>query len=135
MLKPYQPPQLSRADSEVFDALVRRDHWVRRAEEHVDFLKLRQSIEPFYRVDFGCPGVEPVLLIKLELLKYHNNLSDTQVFRQAETDVAYRWFSVSAAMIICRMSARWVDSVRESGQRETRRCFTPCWRRPASTGW
>jgi len=92
VLKGYQPPQLSRADSEVFDSLVRRDHWVRRAEEHVDFLKLRQSIEQFYRIDFGCPGVEPVLLIKLELLKYHDNLSDTQVFRRVETDVAYRWF-------------------------------------------
>ncbi len=92
MLRPYQPPEISQADRDVFDALVRRDHWVRRAEEHVDFLRLRQSIEPFYRADFGCPGIEPVLLIKLELLMFHDNLSDTQVFRRAETDAAYRWF-------------------------------------------
>ena len=92
VLRPFQPPQLSRDDSEVFDALVRRDHWVRRAEEHADFLKLRQCIERLYRADFGCPGVEPVLLIKLELLMYHDNLSDTQVFRRVETDLAYRWF-------------------------------------------
>ena len=92
MLRPYQPPVISQADQDVFDALVRRDHWVRRAEEHIDFQKLRQSIERFYRADFGCPGIEPVLLIKLELLMFHDNLSDTQVFRRVETDLAYRWF-------------------------------------------
>lgn len=92
MLRPYQPPEFSAADTALFDLLVRRDHWVRRAAKHVDFLQLRQVVEKFYRIDFGCPGLEPILLIKLELLMYHDNLSDTQVFTKAETDLAYRWF-------------------------------------------
>ena len=92
MLRPYQPPVISLGDQSVFETLVRRDHWVRRAERYIDFLRLREVVEEFYTADFGCPGIEPVLLIKLELLMYHDNLSDSQVFQRVETDLAYRWF-------------------------------------------
>jgi len=92
MLRPYELPVVSPLDQGVFDSLVRRDHWVRRAEEHIDFLELRESIEEFYTADFGCPGIEPVLLLKLELIMYHDQLSDSQLWQRVETDLAYRWF-------------------------------------------
>jgi transposase len=92
MLRPYARKELSAEDVKVFDLLVRRDHWVRQAAQHVDFLEIRQVVGDYYRLDFGCPCVEPVLLIKLEFLMYHDNLSDSQVFARAETDMAYRWF-------------------------------------------
>ena len=78
MLRPYEPPVISPTDQAVFDALVRRDHWVRRAEKHVDFLALREVVAQYYREDFRRPGIEPVLLIKLELIMYHDQLSDSQ---------------------------------------------------------
>lgn len=92
MLRPYSPPPLSARDLAVFDAVVRRDHWVRRAMGRVDFLQLRQSLEKFYSDEVGCPAVEPVMLLKLELLMYHDNLSDSQVMLRAETDMSYRLF-------------------------------------------
>ena len=92
MLRPYVPKVLSAQDQQVFDALVRRDHWVRQAARDVDFLKIREQLKKYYSQDVGSPGVEPVLLLKLELLMYHDNLSDSQVMRRAETDLAYRWF-------------------------------------------
>jgi transposase len=92
MLRPYIPKELSAQDVVVFDALVRRDHWVRQAAKHVDFLKIREALEKFYSRDVGCPSVEPVLLLKLELLMYHDSLSDSQVMRRAETDLSYRYF-------------------------------------------
>jgi transposase len=92
MLRPYVPPAFSGRDVAVFDAVVRRDHWVRRAMERVDFLPLRESLEEFYSNDVGCPAVEPVILLKLELLMYHDNLSDSQVMLRAETDMSYRLF-------------------------------------------
>lgn len=92
MLTAYSPPVISPQDQALFDALVRRDHWVRRAEEHIDFLSLRRSVEGFYSADVGCPSVEPVLLIKLELIMFHDCLSDAQVWQRVETDLAYRWF-------------------------------------------
>jgi transposase len=92
MLRPYQPPVISPDDIAIFDALVFRDHWVRRAESRVDFQALRAQVAQFYELSFGSPAVEPVLLIKLELLMYQDNLSDSQVYKRAETDLGYRWF-------------------------------------------
>lgn len=92
MLRPYSPKTLSAQDTVVFDALVRRDHWVRKAAKHVDFLRIRKELEEYYCEGVGCPGVEPLLLVKLELLMYHDNLSDSQVMSRSETDMAYRWF-------------------------------------------
>jgi hypothetical protein len=82
MLGPCQPNEISAADKAVFDALVRRDHWVRRSLKHVDFVEMRQSVEKFHEISKGRPGVEPIVLIKLEVLMYHDNLSDTQFLRK-----------------------------------------------------
>jgi transposase len=91
MLEPYREPQISQDDRKLFDTLVRFDHWTRRADEHIDFLKLRALLEPFYR-DSGRPAIEPVFFLKLELLMYEDCLSDSQVFERALTDMAYRRF-------------------------------------------
>src|SRR5258708_3120945 len=40
----------------------------------------------------GRPAVEPVLLLKLEFLEYHYNLSDRGVIKQAQVNMAYRFF-------------------------------------------
>ena len=92
MLNPFQPVVFSETDQLVFDVLVLRDHYLRRAEKSIDFLALRDVVAPFYSPDEGRPAEDPVLMFKLEFLQYHDNLSDRQVIRQAQTDVAYRWF-------------------------------------------
>lgn len=91
MLLPYQPPQFDQQDQQLFDTLVPFDHWTRRADVHLDFVAWRKSVEPFFK-DSGRPAIEPVLFVKLELLMYHDRLSDSQVFKRAQTDLAYRRF-------------------------------------------
>jgi len=91
MLPEYSTPVFSAADQQIFDALVPFDCWTRRADQHIDFLKLRKSIEPLFRND-GRPAIEPILFIKLELLMFHDRLSDSQVFARSQTDLAYRRF-------------------------------------------
>jgi transposase len=91
MLLSYCPPELSRLDVELFDTLVPFDHWTRRADHHIDFLQLREPLEPFFK-DSGRPAIEPVLFMKLELLMFHDGLSDSQVFQRVQTDLAYRRF-------------------------------------------
>lgn len=92
MLRPFQPAAFSETDKLVFDALVLRDHYLRRAEKHIDFPALSETLVPFYCRDEGRPAENPVLMLKLEFLQYHDNLSDRQVIRHAQTDIAYRWF-------------------------------------------
>jgi len=91
MLLPYSPPQFDQRDQQLFDTLVPFDHWTRRVEFYIDFLKWRKAAEPFF-MDSGRPAIEPVLFVKLELLMYHDRLSDSQVFERAKTDLAYRRF-------------------------------------------
>jgi len=91
MLHPYSPPQVSREDAQLFDTLVPFDHWTRRADKYIDFVALRETIERLFS-DEGRPAIEPVLFIKIELVMYHDNLSDSQVFNRAGTDLAYRRF-------------------------------------------
>ena len=91
MLLPYSPPRLDSIDIKLFDTLVPFDHWVRRADKHIDFLALRQAIEPLFSGE-GRPAIEPVLFIKLEFLMFHDCLSYSQVFERAGTDLAYRHF-------------------------------------------
>lgn len=91
MLLPYCPPVIAREDQQLFDALVPFDHWTRRADLHIDFLKLREFVEPLF-IDSGRPAVEPILFMKLELLMFHDAQSDSQVFKRAQTDLAYRRF-------------------------------------------
>lgn len=91
MLLDYAEPTISPEDRALFDTLVPFDHWTRRADKHFDFLLLRKAIENKFK-DIGRPAIEPVLFLKLELLLFHDNLSDNQVFSRTNTDLAYRRF-------------------------------------------
>jgi transposase len=93
MLSPapdYAPP--SEQDLEIFEALVPPDHYLRRAASAIDFERFRTLVAPYYSPDQGRPAKEPVLLLKLEFLQYHDRLSDSRVIGQAQVNIAYREF-------------------------------------------
>jgi len=92
MLLERTPPDWSEADLEVFDCLVSPDHYLRRAPQVIDFERIRSKLAVHYSPDIGRPADEPILMLKLEFLQYHDNLSDRQVITRAQTDVAYRYF-------------------------------------------
>jgi transposase len=85
-------PRWSETDLEVFEHLVRPDHYVRRALESIQFEDFRPILAGYYSPDQGRPAEEPVRMLKLEFLQYHDNLSDRQVIQRGQTDVAYRYF-------------------------------------------
>jgi transposase len=92
MLKPatYRPP--SDLDQRIFDATVPTDHYLRRVLQVIDFDRSRPHLAPAYDPDRGRPACEPLLLLKLEFLQYHYNLSDRQVLDQAHYNMAFRLF-------------------------------------------
>ena len=86
----YLPPD--EWDEEIFRAIVPEDHYLRRVKRRIDFERFRPILAEAYCDDLGRPAIEPLLLLKLELLQYHYNLSDRQVMARARTDMAYRLF-------------------------------------------
>ena len=92
MLPEPSVPAWAEIDVEVFDCLVKPDHYVRRVLELMDFERFRPILARYYSPDQGRPAEDPVRMVKLEFLQYRDTLSDRQVVDRAETDVAYRWF-------------------------------------------
>lgn len=85
-------PRWSEADQAVFACLVPPEHYLRRALEVIDFQRLRPLVAAHYSSALGRPAEEPVLMLKLAFLQYHDNLSDRQVIARSQTDVADRYF-------------------------------------------
>lgn len=92
MLREPAPPAWSDIDREVFEWLVPPDHYLRRALGVIDFERLRGLVAVKYSPDQGRPADDLGVMLKLEFLQYHDNLSDRQVIQRSQTDVAYRWF-------------------------------------------
>lgn len=92
MLKPpaYQP--LTELDRLIFDATVPPDHYLRRVLRAVDFDRCRRLLADAYDPGRGRPALEPLLLLKLEFLQYHYDLSDRQAVAQARPNMAFRLF-------------------------------------------
>jgi transposase len=74
------------------DELVPGEDLLRRVEGLVSWQAVRESARPFY-VDFGRPGVDPVVLVKLFLVAALRGLgSMRQTLRVAEDSVSIRRF-------------------------------------------
>jgi transposase len=83
---------LTHFDRQLFSALVPRDHELRRALELVPWDDFEKTLAIYYCPDKGRPAAPPVLMLKLEFLRYQFGLSDRQVMKRAETDAAFRYF-------------------------------------------
>lgn len=75
------------------DALVPKDHLVRKIERVMDYGWLYERLAPYYCEDNGRPGTDPVVLIKIVLIQHLFGIpSLRQTHREIEVNIAYRWF-------------------------------------------
>lgn len=92
MLKSNYDAELTPFDFLVFDNFVPADHYLRRLKAAIDFALLRPLVADCYSPDHGRGAIDPVFLFKLSLLQFHFDLSDEQVIRQAQVNIAFRFF-------------------------------------------
>src|SRR5512136_2781209 len=92
MFREWVCPSLSEFDEEVYAQVVPPTHFLRKVLEVVPWEDFLQRLAPYYSRDLGRPPESPVLMLKLEYLRYHYNLSDREVIARAETDLALRHF-------------------------------------------
>lgn len=52
------------------DALVPKDHLLRKIEKVIDYEWLYERLDPYYCHDNGRPGTDPVVLIKMVLIQH-----------------------------------------------------------------
>lgn len=86
----YRPP--TELDGLIFEKLVPADHYLRKVKALIDFERYRDTLASCYSPDEGRPADDPVLMVKLEFLEFHYNLSDRQVIAHTQVNVAFRYF-------------------------------------------
>ena len=75
------------------EALVPKDHLLRKIEKVMDYEWLYERIDPYYCHDNGRPGADPVVLIKMVLIQHLFGIpSPRQTYREIQVNNAYRWF-------------------------------------------
>lgn len=87
----FRPP-LTEFDLQAFEAFVPADHYLRKALDVIPWNSFEDQLLDYYSPDRGRPPELPVLMLKLEYLRYHHQLSDRQVIERAKTDLAFRYF-------------------------------------------
>lgn len=105
--------RLSDLDREVFDLLVPEDHALMEALRLIPWDSFVALLEKYYVRERGQPALSPLLLLKLELLRYMYNLSDRQVMERADTDILFRCFlqvpirfQLPSASLLCKFRGR-----------------------------
>ena len=115
------------------EALVPKDHLLRKIEKVMDYGWLYERLDPYYCHDNGRPGTDPVVLIKMVLIQHLFGIpSLRQTYREIQVNVAYWWFlgyglldnipyfaTVSYAFCKWRASARrsWAKEFMHSAKR------------------
>lgn len=75
------------------DQLVPEDHLLRAVDASIDFDFIYDEVKKMYSQDTGRPSIDPVVLIKLIMLQVLYGIkSMRQTIREAEVNLAYRWF-------------------------------------------
>jgi transposase len=83
---------LTDGERQFFVQLVPEDHFLRRLVEIVDFERFRPVLATVYCQNDGRPPLDPVFMLKLEILALHYRLSDRELMKQVQVNVAYRLF-------------------------------------------
>jgi len=97
MLNHESPPSdalllLGDAERILYEKIVPEDYYLRRLLQAVDFEGFRPLLTSAYSPDQGRPPLDPVILLKLEVLARHYKYSDREVIAAARFNIAYRVF-------------------------------------------
>lgn len=92
MLKADELVPLDEVERQLYMELVPESHFLRRLAGLIDFERFRERLACCYNSEQGRPAVDPVAMLKLEILARHYNLSDRELIAQTQVNIAYRLF-------------------------------------------
>lgn len=92
MLKTPSPEQTA-LEIVTLEALVPKDHLLRRIEAVIDFSFIHDLVAPLYCPDNGRPALDPTLMFKALFVGYLFGVrSERRLVEEIAVNVAYRWF-------------------------------------------
>ena len=75
------------------EALVPKNHLLRKIEAVMDYDWLYERLDPYYCHDNGRPGTDPVVLIKMVLIQHLFGMASLrQTYERIQDTLSYRWF-------------------------------------------
>jgi len=83
---------MTEAERNLYQKIVPEDHFLHRLLQAVDFESFRPLLSAAYSPDQGRPPLDPVILLKLEVLARQYKLSDRELIAGARFNIAYRLF-------------------------------------------
>ena len=86
-----QSGQIDIFSSMIFEKLIPKDHLLVKINELIDFSFVYDIVKDYYS-EVGRESIDPVIMFKLCLLEYLYKMSDPEIVKRTQTDVAYRWF-------------------------------------------
>ena len=92
MLKERYDTEPTEMATLIFETLVPQDHDLRRVKPCVDVERFRALVTDRDSPAMGRTAEDPVRMIKLAFLPFHDHLSDREVMAAAQVNVAFRFF-------------------------------------------
>jgi transposase len=92
MLKSNYDAELTPFDFQVFESFVPADHYLRKLKGVIECSLAPPLVAGRCSPDHGRGAIDPVLLFKLSLWQFHYDLSDEEVIRHSQVNLAFRFF-------------------------------------------
>jgi transposase len=83
---------MSEAEREEYEQIVPEDHFLRRLLQAVDFPSFLPLLASAYSLHYGRRPLDPVVMLKLEVLARQYKLSDREVIASTRYNIAYHLF-------------------------------------------
>jgi len=84
-------PQIDVFTHMIFERLIPKDHLLVLINSIIDFSFVYDIVKDKYS-EIGRKSEDPVMMLKICLLQFLYNLSDSKVIKRIQTDIAFRWF-------------------------------------------
>jgi transposase len=83
---------LSDLERQVFSQIVPENDLLRRLVPLVDFERFRPTLAEHYSAEIGRPPLDPVMMLKMDILSIQCRWSDRETLRHAQVNMAVRLF-------------------------------------------
>jgi len=72
--------------------MIPDNHILKLIDSATDLSFVNKLLADRYCKNFGRPAKEPEMMLRIQVLKYLNNLSDEQLIQDLSVNLAYKWF-------------------------------------------